>query len=255
MLIEVLAVILVVLFVAGFLILFNRRRAAVAKAFEEDYPEIRPEESGKPETEESGEDKKTEIFAAVDTSNTQEATGFGYDAAGESVVKNLAFEEKLGKDTVVVEIPAPKAKRKAPAKAVKAETKAAPKKAAVKLGATPEEVVKILERKIARRVDVLKVAKLPESGDATLKRYRSKLAELKATIPDAAAKSEPVRYMGYEKKPVMSTDNADVIVVGTVGAEKKASKKTTKAKKPAKKKAPSKKKPAKKTKKAKKAKK
>ena len=253
MLIEVLAVVIVVLFVIGFLILFNRRRAVVAKAFEEDYPEIKPDESGKTETEESDEDKKTEIFAAVDTSNTQEATGFGYDAAGESVVKNLAFEEKLGKDTVVVEIPAPKARRKAPAKAVKAESKAAPKKDAVKLGATPEEVVKILERKIARRVDVLKVAKVPESGDATLKRYRSKLAELKATIP--AAKSEPVRYMGYEKKPVTSTDNAEVIVVDTVGVEKKASKKATKAKKPAKKKAPSKKKPAKKTKKAKKAKK
>lgn len=255
MLIEVLAVAIVVLFVAGFLILFNRRRAVVAKAFEEDYPEIKPDESGKPETEESDEGKKTEIFAAVDTSNTQEATGFGYDATGESVVKNLAFEEKLGKDTVVVEIPSTKARRKAPAKAVKAEPKAAPKKDAVKLGATPEEVVKILERKIARRVDVLKVAKVPESGDATLKRYRSKLAELKATIPAASAKAEPVRYMGYEKKPVTSTDNAEVIVVGTVGAEKKASKKSTKAKKPAKKKAPSKKKPAKKTKKAKKAKK
>ena len=248
MLIELLAVALVVLFVVGFVILFNRRRAVVAKAFEEDYPEIKPGEAGTPDEAKDAAEKKTEIFATVDTSNTQDATGFGYDATGESAVKNVAFEEKLGKDTVVVELPSSKAARKA--KTAKPASKVARKEPSVKLGATPEELVKILERKIVRRVDVLKVAKLPESGDSTLKRYRDKLAELKAKIADSATKAEPKAKA--EKKPVMSTDNAEVIVVGTVGVEKKSAKKTTKAKKPSKKKASSKKKPAKKAKKAKK---
>lgn len=241
MLIEVLAILGVVLFIAGFVILFNRKRAALANAFDEDATD----EGAEPEKEETPEDKeddkKTEIFASVDTSNTQDATGFGYDAAGESSVKNLSFEEKLGKDTVVVELPAPKAPRKAKAAAPKAAP-AVKKGHPVKLGATPEELVKILERKIARRVDVLKVAKLPESGDATLKRYRSRLGELKAKIGDAVTKSEPIRYMGYEKKPVKtkksSTEKDEVIRVSSPGVDKKTTKKSAKkapAKKPARK--------------------
>ena len=242
MLIEVLAILGVVLFIAGFVILFNRKRAAFAKAFEDDADEDKaePEKEETPEDKEEG--KKTEIFASVDTSNTQDATGFGYDAAGESSVKNLSFEEKLGKDTVVVELPAPKTRRKAKV----ATPKASPvvkKGHPVKLGATPEELVKILERKIARRVDVLKVAKLPESGDATLKRYRSKLSELKAKIAETAiTKSEPIRYMGYEKKPAKakksSTEKDEVIRVSSPGVPKKTTKKSAKkapAKKPAKK--------------------
>lgn len=239
MLIEVLAILGVVLFIAGFVILFNRKRAAFAKAFADDADEDKaePEKEETPEDKEEG--KKTEIFASVDTSNTQDATGFGYDATGESSVKNLSFEEKLGKDTVVVELPAPKTRRKAKA----AAPKAAPvvkKGHPVKLGATPEELVKILERKIARRVDVLKVAKLPESGDATLKRYRSKLSELKAKIAETAIKK------AFDEKPKKavksSTEKDDVIRVSTPGVAKKAAKKTTKkstkkapAKKPAKK--------------------
>ena len=241
MLIEVLAILGVLLFIVGFTIIFNRKRAALASAFDEDATDEGAEPEKEETPEEKEDDKKTEIFAAVDTSNTQDATGFGYDAAGESSVKNLSFEEKLGKDTVVVELPAPKTPRKVKA----AAPKAAPvvkKGHPVKLGATPEELVKILERKIARRVDVLKVAKLPESGDATLKRYRSKLGELKAKIADDVAKSESIRYMGYKKKPVKakpsSTEKDEVIRVSAPGVPKKTTKKSAKkapAKKPARK--------------------
>lgn len=235
MLIEVLAILGVVLFIAGFVILFNRKRAALANAFDEDAAD----ESAEPEKEETPEekedDKKTEIFASVDTSNTQDATGFGYDAAGESSVKNLSFEEKLGKDTVVVELPAPKAPRKAKV----AAPKVAPvvkKGHPVKLGATPAELVTILERKIARRVDVLKVAKLPESGDATLKRYRSRLGELKAKIAETAIKKALTEKPVNTKKS--STEKDEVIRVSSPGVEKKTTKKSAKkapAKKPAKK--------------------
>jgi hypothetical protein len=235
MLIEVLAILGVVLFIAGFVILFNRKRATFAKAFEDDADEDKaePEKEETPEDKEEG--KNTEIFASVDTSNTQDATGFGYDAAGESSVKNLSFEEKLGKDTVVVELPAPKTRRKAKV----ATPKASPvvkKGHPVKLGATPEELVKILERKIARRVDVLKVAKLPESGDATLKRYRSKLGELKAKIAETAIKKALAEKPVKTKKS--STEKDEVIRVSSPGVEKKTTKKSAKkapAKKPAKK--------------------
>jgi hypothetical protein len=235
MLIEVLAILGVVLFIAGFVILFNRKRAALANAFDEDTADENTEPEKEETPEEKEDDKKTEIFASVDTSNTQDATGFGYDAAGESSVKNLSFEEKLGKDTVVVELPAPKTRRKAKA----AAPKAAPvvkKGHPVKLGATPEELVKILERKIARRVDVLKVAKLPESGDATLKRYRSKLGELKAKIAETAIKKALAEKPVKTKKS--STEKDEVIRVSSPGVEKKTTKKSAKkapAKKPAKK--------------------
>lgn len=235
MLIEVLAILGVVLFIAGFVILFNRRRAALANAFDEDAVDEGAEPEKEETPEEKEDDKKTEIFASVDTSNTQDATGFGYDAAGESSVKNLSFEEKLGKDTVVVELPAPKTPRKAKA----AAPKAAPvvkKGHPVKLGATPEELVKILERKIARRVDVLKVAKLPESGDATLKRYRSRLGELKAKIAETTIKKALTEKPAKTKKS--STEDSEVIRVSSPGVEKKTTKKSAKkapAKKPAKK--------------------
>ncbi len=235
MLIEVLAILGVVLFIAGFVILFNRKRAALANAFDEDASDESTEPEKEETPEEKEDDKKTEIFASVDTSNTQDATGFGYDAAGESSVKNLSFEEKLGKDTVVVELPAPNTRRKAKV----ATPKASPvvkKGHPVKLGATPEELVKILERKIARRVDVLKVAKLPEAGDATLKRYRSKLGELKAKIADTAIKTALTEKPVKSKKS--SAEKDEVIRVSSPGAEKKTTKKSAKkapAKKPAKK--------------------
>ena len=246
MLIEILAIIGVVLFVVGFTIILKRKnRKAIEDAFadETDDADTEAEQGDTPEDQADGEKKKkkNEIFAAVDTSNTQDATGYGYDAAGESVVKNMSFEEKLGKDTVVVEVPAPKTRKKAkaaPAKVVTSVKKGKP----VHLGATPEELVKILERKIARRVDVLKVAKLPESGDATLKRYRASLEDLKSKIA-AAAPAKPAKGT---RKAKSSTEDADVLVVTTPAVTKKAARKTAK---PAKK-APAKKLAKKATKKA-----
>ena len=235
MLIEVLTILGALLVIVGFTIIFNRKRAALASAFDEDAADEGTEPEKEETPEEKDDDKKTEIFAAVDTSNTQDATGFGYDAAGESSVKNLSFEEKLGKDTVVVELPAPKTPRKPKA----AAPKAAPvvkKGHPVKLGATPEELVKILEHKIARRVDVLKVAKLPESGDAILKRYRSKLGELKAKIAETAVKKVLAEKPAKAKKS--STEKDEVIRVSSPGVPKKTTKKSAKkapAKKPAKK--------------------
>lgn len=243
MLIEILAIIGVVLFVIGFtIILWRKKRKAIEAAFadETDDADTEAEQGDTPEDQADGE-KKNEIFAAVDTSNKQDATGYGYDAAGESVVKNMSFEEKLGKDTVVVEVPAPRTRKKAkaaPAKVVTSVKKGKP----VHLGATPEELVKILERKIVRRVDVLKVAKLPESGDATLKRYRASLEDLKSKI----AASAPAKPAKGTRKAKSSTEDADVLVVTTPAVTKKAARKTAK---PAKK-APAKKLAKKATKKA-----
>ena len=243
MLIEILAILGVVLFVVGFtIILWRKKRKANEAAFadETDDADTEAEQGDTPEDQADGE-KKNEIFAAVDTSNTQDATGYGYDAAGESVVKNMSFEEKLGKDTVVVEVPAPRTRKKAkaaPAKVVTSVKKGKP----VHLGATPEELVKILERKIARRVDVLKVAKLPESGDATLKRYRASLEDLKSKI----AASAPAKPAKGTRKAKSSTEDADVLVVTTPAVTKKAARKTVKLAK----KAPAKKLAKKATKKA-----
>lgn len=209
MLTEVLAILGVVLLLAGFIIIFNRRNAVGAKAFEDD--ELDAGEDGKTADEKDDANEENKIFASVDKSNTQDATGYAYDADGTSAVKNLSFEDKLGKDTVVVELPVPKAKKKATKPAAKPVVK---KGSPVKLGATPEDLVEILEKKIAKRADVLKVAKLPESGDATLKRLRANLQKVKDKMAEAA-EAKKAEKKPAKKAPSKKTVEEDVVVVKT----------------------------------------
>lgn len=240
MLIEIAAIIIVLACIVGFVFLFNRRNSSAAKADDaddQDGMKELPEIPAEPEAQDG--EKKTEIFVEVDSSNSQDATGYGYDASGKPDTAKLSFEDKLGKDTVVVELPAPKSPAKEWTSAPKpVEPPSKPKPA--RLGATPEELVKILERKITRRKEVLKVARVSESDDVTLKRYQTSLATLKAKIAESAIKAAIVTDQKDTVKPARKAPDKKKV-------EKKAAEK--KVKKPAKK-APAKKPVRKSTKRA-----
>ena len=135
------------------------------------------------------------------------AEGLGFEKAGadQSVEKNIRFEENFGKDKVVVEIPDP-AKVKKQVAALAAQRKAA-KQAPIVASivgkkSTPEELVEDLTRKIARRIDILKVAGLSQEGDKTLARYRENLAALEQSIAERKAQEAPVEVLTEAAKPV-----------------------------------------------------
>lgn len=135
------------------------------------------------------------------------AEGLGFEKAGadQSVEKNIRFEENFGKDKVVVEIPDP-AKVKKQAAALAAQRKAA-KQAPIVASIvgkkrTPEELVEELTRKIARRIDILKVAGLSQEGDRTLARYRENLAALEQSIAERNAQEAPVEVLTEAAEPV-----------------------------------------------------
>jgi len=154
------------------------------------------------------------------------AEGLGFEKAGadQTVDKNIRFEENFGKDKVVVEIPDPANVKKKVA-ALAAQRKAA-KQAPIVASIvgkkrTAEELVEELTRKIARRIDILKVAGLSQEGDRTLARYRENLAALEQSIAERKAQEAPVEVLTEATEPVK------VAKPRKASTAKKAVKKTT----------------------------
>lgn len=164
------------------------------------------------------------------TASVAPAEGIGFEKAdgAQTVQSTIRFEENLGKDRVVVEIPNPsKSSRKATKGEQPVKARPAPLVSSIagrKL--TPEELAADLRVKIERRERILKVAGITQDGDNILKRYRENLAALERSIEE-------------QKVP------AAIAVEATAEKPSKATKATL-AKKPAKKKATPVKKPAKK---------
>lgn len=154
------------------------------------------------------------------------AEGLGFEKAGadQSVEKNIRFEENFGKDKVVVEIP-DSAKVKKQVAALAAQRKAVKQEpivaSIVGKKRTPEELVEELTRKIARRIDILKVAGLSQEGDRTLARYRENLAALEQSIAERKAQEAPVEVLTEAAEPVK------VVKPRKASTVKKAVKKTT----------------------------
>ena len=173
-LVSIIAIAILVLGMGLYLYLFFRARKKMAGA------DIAPEWEGeKGATFEETEPTDTKIFKAVDTGSDETGSAFGYDA--QTVIKNVSFEDKLGKDTVTVELPAKKQPRRV-------TRKAATKKAAVKQPVeakplTRDEAIAILENKIVRRTKLLKIANRPVAKDVTLAKYKADLAALKKSRP------------------------------------------------------------------------
>ena len=179
----------------------------------------------------------TKIFKAVDeVSNTQSSVGYDVDS---SVTSTLSFVDTIGKDTVVVEIPDQKAKRTVSRGKAVAATAAVVRKATERKPDTAEELIVKLKRKIARRIDLLKLAGLPESSDKALAKYRSDLKKLTDTVKKG--KTEAKAAVKEPKTAPKATAKAAPAKTATKAEPaKKPAKKQNKQKKAAKK-------PAKKT--------
>ena len=226
--VQAIAIAIVVIGIAVYLALFFRGRKAGSEIIDEleAQADEREADQGEPEAESP--------FASIETSNTADDTAIAHDT---SVTKNMTFEDKVGGETVVVEVPSKDTRKR---RVAKKEAPAVKKVAKKMKPVSTADLIKALEEKIEKRTTLLKDLKLNTDTDATLKRYRSKLSELKAKIAETAIKK------AFDEKPKKavksSTEKDDVIRVSTPGVAKKATKKTTKksakkapAKKPAKK--------------------
>ena len=217
MLVSIIAIALVLVGIVAYVYVFNKVRGTSSVA--DLIDEAAEAEQDKAEAE---QDKTTEIFKAVDeVSNTQDVNA-AYDS-GNSVTANVTFTEKIGKDTVVVELPSKKKAAKKPAK------KAEAKKADVKKQVTPGEVLEVIDKKIARRKNLLKVAGVPERNDKVLAKLEAKRQEL--VVADASEKAAELKATAKKEEPKLEA----VLVKAPKKAATKKSIKKAPAKKTAKK--------------------
>ena len=215
MLVGVIAIAIVLVGIVAYVYVFNKVRGTSSVSDLID-------EAAAAEKEKEEQEKPSEIFKAVDeVSNTQDVTA-AYDS-GNSVTANVTFTEKIGKDTVVVELPS---KKKAAKKAVK---KTEAKKAETKTPATPGEVLEVIDKKIVRRKNLLKVAGIPERNDKVLAKLEAKRQEL--VVADASEKAAELKATAKKEEPKLE---AVLVKTPKKAATKKTAKKSTK-KAPAKK--------------------
>lgn len=213
------AVVFVVLAVIAYRL---RKNTAPSDNLDEEEAVVEPQDTAE---ETKAESKETEIFGQPELSATM-ATGLAMD--GDTLVGNVVLEDKIGKDTVLVEL------KKAPLKKVTRARKAEVKKDVAPKKPTAEDLVKTLKDKIAKRKDLLKIAKIPASEDKTLFKLRRDLDKVVASM-----KAEKAPVEKAEKK-VATVKVGKVKVTATpeiavkVEKSKKSTKKTTK-KAPAKK--------------------
>lgn len=190
----VISAVIVIAFIIVFCVIAKRRKSAIDKAFavtaEADAPEVETPDSEAPaeQHEPVGVNPSVDsVFGGLTPAGLGDQS-VAYDVSVPvSITADVSFEEKVGKDTVTVQLPGAKGKPltkrddATPAELKKPATRSKP--------ATAEELVKFYEQRIARRIDVLKVAGMPESSDRTLAKYRANLADLKKAM--AKAKRNP----------------------------------------------------------------
>lgn len=161
------AVVFVVLAVIAYRL---RKNTAPSDNLDEEEAAVEPQDTAE---ETKTETKETEIFGQPELSATL-ATGLAMD--GDTLVGNVVLEDKIGKDTVLVEL------KKAPVKKATRARKAEPKKAVAAGKPTAEDLAKTLKDKIAKRTDLLKIAKIPASEDKTLNKLRHDLDKVMSSI-------------------------------------------------------------------------
>ena len=232
MLTSIIAIAIVLIGIVAYLWVFNKLRKKNLGDLLEEAVEGAVPAGLSYEVKEGDEDKPTEIFKAVDeVTNTQ--SSLGHDADTSSVTATMSFEEKIGKDTVVVEIPGKKANRAEPKlKAIAAKAQVVRKTSEKKPDTTEELIVKLKQR-IARRIDLLKLAGLPEDDDKTLAKYRYDLKKLTYTVRKEkaaakAAKEAPAKAESAEKPATAEKPAKKATKKPIKKSTKKSTKKTTK---------------------------
>jgi len=209
---EAIAIAIVVIGIVVYLVLFNRGRKAGKEMLDE--LDTAQDAGSSPEA-----PVDTTPFASIETSNTADGMAVAHDT---SVTKNMTFEDKVGGETVVVEVPSKDASRKR--RVAKKEAPAVKNVAKKMKPVSTADLIRALEEKIEKRTALLKDLKLNTETDATLKRYRKMLDALvkKDTAPK---KAEPKKEA--KKAPVIKVKVVDE-EVKPVKKAKKPAKKTTK---------------------------
>ena len=206
--VQAIAIAIVVLGIAIYLALFFRGRKAGSEIIDE-------LEAQADEREESQEEPEAASpFTSIETSNTADGMAVAHDT---SVTKNMTFEDKVGGETVVVEVPSKDTSKRRVAK----KTAPAVKKVTKNMKpVSTADLITALEAKIEKRTALLKDLKLNTDTDATIKRYRKMLDAL--VKKDAAPKKAETK-----KAPVIKVKVVDE-EVNTAKKAKKPAKKTTK---------------------------
>ena len=220
--VQAIAIAVVAIGIAVYLVLFFRGRKAGSEILDE------LETSQEADTADQGEPEVESPFTSVETSNTADDTALAHDT---SVTKNVTFEDKVGGETVVVEVPSKDTRKRRVAKKVTPAIKKAPKKKPV----TTTDLIKAVNEKIEKRTALLKDLKLNTETDATLKRYikmRDALV-VKTLVPTKAAAKKEVKKEA-KKAPVVKVKVVSEEVKTAKKAKKPAKKTTKKSKKSAK---------------------
>lgn len=218
--VQAIAIAIVVIGIAIYLALFFRGRKAGSEIIDELEAQADENEAAQGEPESP--------FTSVETSNTGSDAALAHDT---SVTKNVTFEDKVGGETVVVEVPSKDTRKRRVAKKVTPAIKKAPKKKPV----TTTDLIKAVNEKIEKRTALLKDLKLNTETDATLKRYikmRDALV-VKTLVPTKAAAKKEVKKEA-KKAPVVKVKVVSE-EVKTAKKAKKPAKKTTKTTKKSKK--------------------
>ena len=209
---EAIAIAIVVIGIAVYLVLFNRGRKAGKEMLDE--LDTAQDAGSAPEA-----PADTTPFASIETSNTADGMAVAHDT---SVTKNMTFEDKVGGETVVVEVPSKDVSRKR--RVVKKEAPAVKKVAKNMKPVSTADLIRALEEKIEKRTALLKDLKLNTETDATLKRY-SKMLDALVKKDTAPKKAEPKKEA--KKAPVIKVKVVDE-EVKPAKKSRKSTKKTTK---------------------------
>lgn len=194
--VQAIAIAIVVLGIVIYLALFFRGRKAGSEIIDELEAQADEHET------DQGEPEAESPFASIETSNTADDMAIAHDT---SVTKNMTFEDKVGDETVVVEVPSKDASRKR--RVAKKEAPAVKKVAKKMKPVSTADLIKALEEKIEKRTTLLKDLKLNTDTDAAIKRYRKMLDALvkKDTAPK---KAEPKKET--KKAPVIKVVDEEV---------------------------------------------
>lgn len=179
--VQAIAIAVVAIGIAVYLVLFFRGRKAGREIIDE------LETSQDADTAEPGNDEvPASPFTSVETSSTADDTALAHDT---SVTKNVTFEDKVGGETVVVEVPSKDTRKR---RVAKKEAPAVKKVAKKMKPVSTADLIKAIEEKIENRTALLKSLGINTETDATLKRYgkmRDALKAKSAAEKDTSAKN------------------------------------------------------------------
>lgn len=210
--VQAIAITIVVLGIAIYLALFFRGRKAGSEIIDELEAQADENEAAQGEPESP--------FTSVEASSTADDTALAHDT---SVTKNVTFEDKVGGETVVVEVPSKDTRKR---RVAKKEAPAVKKVAKKMKPVSTADLIKAIEEKIENRTALLKSLGINTETDATIKRYGKMRDALKAK--SAAEKDTSAKNVARKSSTVKVRVVDDEVKNPAKKPAKKTVKKTTK---------------------------